>query len=176
MPSGRYARCWHLAEALEKGGRRAIAMPQIRPVAPLPWVLGVVRKRDGAGLIETCGPPPSAPLLSGGRGGEALLLALRDGHPALSQVGARREDRGLFPFLPPGLTRPSLPDDRRGQRLAGLWVAHLQRLCGASALTAVEVSTLASPGLPPDTTTLPLDGAYKEEPPQGAGPVPPCPA
>jgi len=66
-----------------KGDFLAIAIQQIRPVAPLPLVLGVVRKLNGAALIETFCPPPPAHSLSCGRGVEALLLAILDGHHAL---------------------------------------------------------------------------------------------
>ena len=51
-----------------------------------------------------------AHVLSCGRGVEALLLAMLDGHHALYKVGARLEDRGMGPLLQPGLTRTSLHD------------------------------------------------------------------
>jgi hypothetical protein len=43
-------------------------MQQISPVAHLPLVLGVVRKRNVAALIETFCPPHPAHILSCGRG------------------------------------------------------------------------------------------------------------
>ena len=61
----------------------AMAMQQMRPVAHLPLVLGVVRKLNVAALIETFCPPHPAPILSCGRGVEALLLAILDGPHAL---------------------------------------------------------------------------------------------
>jgi hypothetical protein len=61
----------------------AVAMHQIRPVAHLPVVLGVVRKRNVAALIDTFCPPHPAHVLSCGRGVEARLLASLDGHHAL---------------------------------------------------------------------------------------------
>jgi hypothetical protein len=61
----------------------AITIPQIRPVAHLPLVLGVLRKRDVAARIDTRCPPPPAPVLSCGRGVEAVGLAMLDGHHAL---------------------------------------------------------------------------------------------
>ena len=61
----------------------AVAMHQISPVAHWPLVLGVVRKRNVAALIETFCPPHPAQVLSCGRGVEARLLAMRDGHHAL---------------------------------------------------------------------------------------------
>ena len=114
------------------------AMHQISPVAHVPLVLGVIRKLNVAGLIATCCPPHAAHVLSCGRGVEALLLAMLDGHHALYQVGARLEARGLVPLLQPGLTRASRHDDRLGQRLETLFAANLTRVVGAIALNALE--------------------------------------
>ena len=68
----------------------AITMQQIRPMAHLPLVLGVVRKLNVAALIDTFCPPHPAHILSCGRGVEALLLAILDGHirGTLSRHGA----------------------------------------------------------------------------------------
>src|SRR6266571_748461 len=77
----------------------AMAIHQISPVAHLPLVLGVVRKLNVAALIDTFCPPHPAHVLSCGRGVEALLLAILDGHHALYKVGARLEDRGMLPLL-----------------------------------------------------------------------------
>jgi Domain of unknown function (DUF4277) len=85
----------------------ALPMQQISPVAHLPLVLGVVRKLNVAALIDTFYPPHPAHILSCGRGVEALLLAILDGHHALYKVGARLEERGLFPLLQAGLARAS---------------------------------------------------------------------
>ena len=155
-----------------------MAMPiqQISPVAHFPLVLGVIRKLHVAALIEPFCPPPPAPVLSGGRGVEALLLAILDGPHALDKVGARLEDRGMFPLLQPGLTRTALYDSRLGQILDGLFAAHLHRLVGAIALHALEVYALSTPWLHQDTTTITLYGAYEEKPHRGAGPVAPRPA
>jgi Domain of unknown function (DUF4277) len=73
----------------------AVAMQQISPVAHLPLVLGVVRKLNVAALIDTCCPPHPAHVLSCGRGGEALLLAILEGHHARDNGGARLEARGM---------------------------------------------------------------------------------
>ena len=154
----------------------AITIQQISPVAHLPLVLGVVRKLDVAALIDTFCPPHPAHVLSGGRGVEALLLAILDGHHALYKVGARLEERGMLPLLQPGLTRTSLHDYRLGQILDRLFAAHLHRLFGAIALNALEVYALSTPWLHQDTTTITLYGAYEEEPHRGDGPVPPRPA
>jgi transposase len=154
----------------------AIAIHQISPVAHLPLVLGVVRKLNVAGLIDTFCPPHPAHVLSCGRGVEALLLAMLDGHHALYKVGARLEERGMLPLLQPGLTRTSLHDDRLGQILDTLFAAQLNRVFGAIALNALEVYALSTPWLHQDTTTLSLYGAYEEEVRPIAGLVPPRPA
>jgi transposase len=154
----------------------AVAIQQISPVAHLPLVLGVVRKLNVAALIDTFCPPHPAHVLSCGRGVEALLLAILDGHHALYKVGARLEDRGMFPLLQPGLTRASLHDYRLGQILDTLFAANLNRVFGAIALNALEVYALSTPWLHQDTTTITLYGAYKEEARPVAGPVPPRPA
>src|SRR5215468_8841528 len=154
----------------------AIAIQQISPVAHLPLVLGVVRKLNVAALIETFCPPHPAHVLSCGRGVEALLLAILDGHHALYKVGARLEARGMLPLLQPGLNRTSLHDDRLGQILDALFAAHLNHVFGAIALNALEVYALSTPWLHQDTTTIILYGAYEEAPRPVEGLVPPRPA
>ena len=161
----------------------AITMQQIRPVAHLPLVLGVVRKLNVATLIDTFCPPHPAHVLSCGRGVEALLLAILDGHHALYKVGARLEERGLLPLLQPGLARASLHDYRLGQILDALFAANLNHVLGAIALKALEVYAISTPWLHQDTTTLTLYGAYAEEARPGAqsqpapeSPIPPRPA
>src|SRR5215831_11338916 len=150
----------------------AVAMHQISPAAHLPLVLGVVRKLNGAALIDTFCPPHPAHVLSCGRGVEALLLAILDGHHALYKVGARLEERGMLPLLQPGLTRTSLHDYRLGQLLDTLFAANLNRVFGAIALNALAVYAISTPWLHQDTTTLTLYGAYKEATRVGAGPGP----
>src|ERR671934_2447714 len=125
----------------------ALAIHQISPVAHLPVVLGVVRKLNVAALIDTFCPPHPTHLLSCGRGVEALLLAILDGHHALYKVGTRLEERGMLPLLQPGLTRTALHDYRLGQILEGLFVANLNRLFGAIALNALEVYAIPPPWL-----------------------------
>jgi transposase len=151
----------------------AVTIHQISPVAHLPLVLGVIRKLKVAALIDPFCPPHPAHVLSCGRGVEALLLAILDGHHALYKVGARLEDRGMFPLLQPGLTRASLHDYRLGQILDALFAAHLNRVFGAIALNALEVYALSTPWLHQDTTTITLYGAYEEGSRPGAGPLPP---
>jgi transposase len=154
----------------------AIAIQQISPVAHLPLVLGVVRKLNVAALIDTFCPPHPANVLSCGRGVEALLLAILDGHHALYKVGARLEERGMLPLLQPGLTRASLHDYRLGQILGTLFAANLNRVFGAIALNALEVYAVPTPWLHQDTTTITLYGAYEEEARPVQGLVPPRPA
>jgi transposase len=151
-------------------------MHQISPVAHLPLVLGVVRKLNVAGLIDAFCPPHPAHVLSCGRGVEALLLAILDGHHALYKVGPRLAERGMLPLLQPGLQRASLHDYRLGQILDALFAAQLNRVFGAIALNALEVYALSTPWLHQDTTTITLYGAYEEEARPGEGPVPPRPA
>jgi transposase len=154
----------------------ALTIQQISPVAHLPLVLGVVRKLNVAALIDTFCPPHPAHVLSCGRGVEALLLAILDGHHALYKVGTRLEDRGMLPLLQPGLQRASLHDYRLGQILDALFAVNLNRVFGAIALNALEVYALSTPWLHQDTTTITLYGAYEEEARPVKGPVPPRPA
>jgi transposase len=154
----------------------AMTIQQISPVAHLPLVLGVVRKLNVAALIDTFCPPHPAHILSCGRGVEALLLAILDGHHALYKVGARLADRGMLPLLQPGLQRASLHDYRLGQILDALFAVHLNRVFGAIALNALEVYALTTPWLHQDTTTITLYGAYEEEARPVQGPAPPRPA
>jgi transposase len=154
----------------------AVTIHQISPVAHLPLVLGVLRKLKVAALIDTFCPPHPAHVLSGGRGVEALLLAILDGQHALYKVGARLEERGMVSLLPPGLTRAALHDYRLGQILDALFAANLNRVFGAIALNALEVYAIATAWLHQDTTTITLYGAYEEEVRPGAGPRPPRPA
>jgi transposase len=154
----------------------AITIQQIKPVAHLPLVLGVIRKLNVAALVDTFCPPHPAHILSCGRGVEALLLAILDGHHALSKVGARLEERGMLPLLQNGLERASLNDYRLGQILEALFAAQLNRVFGAIALNALDIYAISTPWLHQDTTTLTLYGAYEEEARLVAGLVPPRPA
>ena len=72
----------------------AITVQQIHPGAHLPLVLGVLRRLEVATLIDGLIPPHPAHGLSCGRGVEALVLAILDGHQALYKVGNRLEERG----------------------------------------------------------------------------------
>src|SRR2546428_9976085 len=154
----------------------AMTMQQISPVAHLPLVLGVVRKLNVAAINDTFCPPHPAHIISCGRGVEALLLAILDGHHALYKVGARLADRGMLPLLQPGLQRASLHDYRLGQILDALFAVNLNRVFAAIALNVLEVYALATPWLHQDTTTITLYGAYEEEARPVKGLVPPRPA
>src|SRR5215475_4540333 len=165
----------------------AMTVQQIQPVAHLPLVLGVLRRLEVATVIDRLIPPhpattrelvcrvgrdeavdhsgdlliPPHPAhkLSCGRGVEALVLAILDGHHALYKVGQRLEERGMLALLQPGLTRASLHDDRLGHILEALFAANLNKVYSAVALNALEGYAMATPWLHQDTTTSALDGA-----------------
>jgi hypothetical protein len=80
----------------------AVAVQQIHPVAHVPVVLGVLRRLEIAPVIDRLIPPYPTHVLSCGRGGEALVLAMLDGDHALYQVGRRLDKRGLVSLLQPG--------------------------------------------------------------------------
>src|ERR1700756_3260087 len=150
----------------------ALAVQQIRPVAHLPLVLGVLRRLEVATVIDRLIPPHPAHVLSCGRGVEALVLAILDGDHALYKVGKRLEERGMVALLQQGLTRASLHDYRLGHILDALFAANLNRVFGAIALKALEVYAVPTPWLHQDTTTLALYGAYADEPKSPEAPHP----
>src|SRR5215217_4160766 len=142
----------------------ATTIQQIHPVAHLPLVLGVLRRLEVATVIDRLIPPHPAHGLSCGRGVEALVLAILDGHHALYKVGQRLEERGMMALLQPGLTRAALNDYRLGHILDALFAANLNTVFGAVALKALEVYAIPAPWLHQDTTTIALYGAYEDEP------------
>jgi transposase len=150
----------------------AVSISEIAPVAHLPLVLGVLRKMEVAVIIDAMLPPVPRNVLSCGRGVEALLLAILDGHHALYKVGRRLHQRGMLPLLQPGLMSASLNDYRLGQILDALFAANLNRVFGAIALKAVEVYAIPTLWLHQDTTTIALYGAYEEEPSVAGAPRP----
>src|SRR4030095_10632758 len=125
-------------EGYDRRCSMAIAGQQIYPVAPLPFILGVLRRLEVATIIDRLIPPHPAHGLSCGRGVEALVLAILDGHHALSKVGRRLEERGMLTLLQPGLTRIALNDYRLGHILEALFAAHLNKVYSAIALQALE--------------------------------------
>ena len=151
----------------------AVSIRHIAPVAHLPLVLGVLRKLDVAPLIDTMIPPNPAHVVSCGRGVEALVLAILDGHHALYKVGRRLDERGMLPLLQPGLEANSVHDTRLGQILDALFAANLNRVFGAIALHALETYAIETPWLHQDTTTIALYGAYDQD---AAAPDAPRPA
>jgi transposase len=142
----------------------AIAVQQIYPIAHLPLVLGVLRRLEVATVIDRLIPPHPAHVLSCGRGVEALVLAILDGHHALYKVGQRLDERGMLDLLQPGLSRASLHDYRLGHILDALFAANLNKVFSTIALTALAVYTIPTPWLHQDTTTIALYGAYADEP------------
>jgi hypothetical protein len=74
----------------------AVSVQHIYPVAHLPLVLGVLRRLEVATVIDRLIPPHPAHVLSGGRGVEALVLAILDGDHALYNMGQRLEERGML--------------------------------------------------------------------------------
>jgi transposase len=150
----------------------AITVQQMHPVAHLPLVLGVLRRLDVATVVDRLIPPHPAHRLSCGRGVEALVLAILDGHHALYKVGKRLEERGMLALLQPGLTRTALNDYRLGHVLDALFAANLNQGLSAVALKALEVYAIPTPWLHQDTTTILLYGAYADEPKSPEAPRP----
>src|SRR5512132_4360607 len=134
----------------------AITVQQIEPVAHLPLILGVLRRLEVATLMDQLIPPHAAHGLSCGRGVEALVLAILDGHHALYKVGKRLEERGMLALLQPGLTRAALNDYRVGHILDALFAANLNQGLSTVALKALEVYALATPWLHQDKRLLPF--------------------
>jgi hypothetical protein len=106
----------------------ALTVQQMRPVAHVPLVLGVLRRVEVATVIDSLIAPHPAHVLSTGRGVEALGLAILDGDHALYKVGQRLEERGMLDLLQPGLTRASRHDDRLGHILEALLAANLNKV------------------------------------------------
>jgi transposase len=139
----------------------AVGVSEIRPVAHLPLILGMLRKLEVATVIDALLPSHPANVLSCGRGVEALVLAILDGHHALYKVGQRLEERGMVPLLHPGLRRESLNDYRLGQVLDTLFAANLNQVFSAVALKALALYALPTLWIHQDTTTITLYGAYE---------------
>ena len=150
----------------------AIAVQQIRPIAHLPLVLGVLRHLEIATVIDRLVPLHPAHVVSCGRGVEALVLAILDGDHALYKVGTRLEARGMLALLQPGLTRAALNDYRLGHILDALFAANLNQVLSVVALKALEVYAIPTPWLHQDTTTIALYGAYADEPQTPGAPRP----
>jgi transposase len=145
---------------------------QIYPVAHLPLVLGVLRRLEVATVIDQLIPPHPAHVRSCGRGVEALVLAILDGHHARYKVGQRLEERGMLRLLQPDLTLASLHDSRLGHILDALCAANLHTVLSAVALKALAVYAIPTPWLHQDTTTIALYGAYADDPQTPGAPRP----
>jgi transposase len=150
----------------------ALTIDPVAPVAHLPLVLGVLRKLDVAGLIDSLIVSHPGQVVSAGRAVEALVLAILDGHHALYKVGRRLDERGMLELLQPGLEPQSLPDTRLGQSLDALFDANLNQVFRAIALRALETYHVQTPWIHQDTTTIGLYGAYEKGPEAGQGPRP----
>src|SRR5499426_4157946 len=150
----------------------ATTIQQMQPIAHLPLILGVLRRLEVATVVDRPITPHPEHVLSTGRGVEALVLAILDGHHALYKVGQRLEERGILALLQPGLTRASLHDYRLGHILDALFAANLHKVFGALALKALEVYAIPTPWLHQDTTTIALYGAYEDEPKRARAPRP----
>ena len=149
-----------------------VSVQQSHPIAHLPLVLGVLRRLEVTTIIDRLIPPHPAHGLSCGRGVEALVLAILDGHHALYKIGRRLEERGMVALLQPGLTCASLHDYRLGHILDALFAANLNTVFSAVALKALEVYAIPTPWLHQDTTTIALYGAYEDEPQTPGAPRP----
>ena len=150
----------------------ALTVQQIRPVAHVPLVLGVLRRLEVATVIDSLITPHPAHVLSTGRGVEALVLAILDGDHALYKVGQRLAERGILELLQAGLTRASLHADRLGHILDALVAANLNKVSSALALKALEVYAISTLWLHQDTTTIALYGAYQDDPKTPRAPRP----
>jgi len=116
-----------------------LAVQQMHPLAHWPVVLGVLRRLEGATVVDRLIPLHPAHVLLCGRGVEAWVLAMLDGAHALDKGGRRLEERGRVTLRQPGFTRAALPASRFGHILDALCAAQLHRVCGALALQALAV-------------------------------------
>ena len=153
----------------ERRCRRALAVQQSEPGAPVPLVLGVGRRLEGAPVLDGRRPPHPAPVVASGRGVAAVGRARREGEPGRSTGGHRRAARGLSALRQPEGPRAALPDARGGPSRAARCAAPRHRLCGALALHALAVSALPPPWLPQAPTPRARSGASAAAPqPPGA--------
>src|SRR5262245_41997813 len=67
----------------------ALTVQQIRPMAHLPLILGVLRRLEVATVIERLIAPHPRDVLSTGRGVAAMVLAILDGDHVLYMEGLR---------------------------------------------------------------------------------------
>lgn len=150
----------------------AVSIDWVTPVGHLPLVLGVLRKLDVAGLIDSAIAAHPEQVVSAGRAVEALVLSILDGHHALYKVGRRLDERGMLELLQPGLAPQSLHDTRLGQTLDALFDANLNQVFSTIALRTLAAYHVQTPWIYQDTTTISLYGAYEQDPEAGQGPRP----
>ncbi len=151
----------HLVLATPRRHIRAAVINAMAPVAHLPLVFGMLHQREVATVLDAFLPPVPCHMLSYGRGVEALVPAILDGHHALSKVGQRLAERGMLSLLKTALTRAARKDDRLRQSLDALFAANLHRLFGAVARKALAVYAIPHPWLHQDTTPLPSRGPIR---------------
>jgi hypothetical protein len=80
----------------------AVTIGQLAPVAHLPLIVGVLRTLEVTQRIDMLIPPNPAHVVACGRGVEARVVAILDGHHALYTVGRRLDERGMLPLFQPG--------------------------------------------------------------------------
>ena len=98
-------------------------------------------------MIDRLIPPHPAHKLSCGRGVEALVLAILDGHHALYKVGETAGSAGDVGAAAAGpATCAALSDYRLGHILEALFAANLNKVYSAVALNALEVMPLPHHG------------------------------
>jgi hypothetical protein len=89
----------------------AIAVSEIRPVAHLPLVLGLLRKLEVMAVIDTLCPPHPEDVVSCGMGVEALVLAIWMGPMRSTRWGNAWRRAACYPCskLVSGGNRSTLP-------------------------------------------------------------------
>ena len=122
-----------------------VSIDRVAPGAHLPLVLGVLRKLDVVGLVDSFIAPHPDQVVSAGRAVEAPVLGILDGHHALYKVGRRLDERGMLALLQAGLEPQSLHDTRLGQSLDALFDAHLNQVFSAIALRTLETYQVETP-------------------------------
>ena len=111
-----------------------IAVQQIRPIAHLPLILGVLRRLEVATLVDSLIPLHPEHVVAAGRRVEALVLAMLDGDHVLYEVGHRLEERAhCRNFKTRSQTRLARANDR-------LWSSSVQYILAQYGFQGVEQS------------------------------------
>ena len=133
----------------------AMTVQQIHPVAHFAFSPGSLTASGGRPRDRPPHPLHPAHQLSCGRGVEALVLAILDGHHALYKVGKRLEARGMLALLQPGLTRTAPRSMITAwARIEALFAANLNKVYSAVALNALGGLCHYHAWLHRDTTTI----------------------